>query len=199
MSFAKNAVTALVFSAMVPAVCAKSLIVGGDFSTSFSGEAEAEFDGASFSAKEDIDTSSLRVFAGYQTESNNRFKVSFESRSFDLSDSNEEEDATGLRLDADFVYGEDKIKPFWTIGLGFYNLSDPVVLEGSNLEGEDMSGVSFQIGGGIKAELSPQAEMSLSLDSQAISWEDVDLEGTSITMETTYSFISLNAGIQFLF
>ena len=43
MSFAKNAVTALVFSAMVPAVCAKSLIVGGDFSTSFSGEAEAEF------------------------------------------------------------------------------------------------------------------------------------------------------------
>lgn len=199
MNALKTAVLSLTFLSVGALAQESAFIAGAKLSTSISGEAEVEFDELNMTINEDIDSDSFLIFAGYQTERNNRFKVSFESRSFDFDESNDTEDATGLRFDWDFVYGEQQFHPFWSIGFGFYSLDDPIVLEGSNLEGDDLSGFSFQLGAGVKVDLTPQLELSLAFEHQAIAWEEIKEEYYDITANMTYAHSSLGAGLLYRF
>jgi len=178
-----------------------AFIAGANFSTSVSGEAEVELDTyyGDLDISEDIDSNSFSVFAGYQTARNNRFKLSYESRSFDFDKSNETEDTTAFRFDWDFVYGEHQVHPFWSIGVGFYNLQDPIILDGSSLEGDDMDGVSFQMGAGAKVDLTEQLELSIAFERQAIGWQEIKESSSGLTANMTYVHNSLAAGLLYRF
>ncbi|WP_430461775.1 outer membrane beta-barrel protein [Thalassolituus sp. LLYu03] len=190
-------VSALLLAVLaVPAVASESSAIAGvNLATSMSGTAQAEFDQFGVTLEEDFDSNAFSVFLGYQTERNNRFKVSYESRSFALDKSNVTEDASGFRFDWDFVYGEEKVHPFWSIGFGFYTLEDPAILTGSNLEGDDLSGVSFQMAGGVKIDLADNLEASIAFERQAIGWQEIEISYYDETINMTYVHNSLNAGL----
>lgn len=177
------------------------LLVGGNLFTSFSGEAEAELDSLDEEITEDIDVSGLSVFIGHKTERNNRFLLSLESTTVDFDESNETEDLTGLNFDWQFVYTDQKIKPYWAIGFGLYKVDEAIVLTGTDKEGDSLSGFSFQMGAGAKVEVTPEFELDISIKRQAIAWEEVDVEvGVfSETISTVYVHNSINVGAAFMF
>ncbi|WP_296984255.1 MULTISPECIES: outer membrane beta-barrel protein [unclassified Thalassolituus] len=170
-------------------------IAGANLSTSLSGEGQDDIDGyPTFTY--DLDSGSFSAFVGYQTKRNNRIKLAFESRSFGFEGTSEEETATGLRLDWDFVYGKSKVHPFWSIGFGSYRLSDPLILEDTSIEGEDLSGFSFQLGLGVKIDLNKKAELSLGFERQAIGWQEVEITGRyDVSIQSIYAHNSVSAGV----
>lgn len=197
MSFRTLSVVALIAAtSAAPAFSSEShAIVGVNMSTSISGQAEAEFENFGMTVEEDLSSDSFSIFIGYQTERNNRFKFSFESRGITLEDSDYDEDATALRFDWDFVYGEQKVHPFWSIGFGLYNLEDPGILVGSNLEGDNLSGFSFQLGAGVKIDLTDEVEASIAFERQAIGWQQIEVREYDETVSMTYVHNSLSAGL----
>ena len=104
--------------------------------------------------------------------------------------------ATGFRLDWQFVYTEEKVKPYWGLGFGVYSLKEaPLVPD------EKQSGVSFQAMGGTKIDLTENLELDLQLQFQGIVWQDVEYsDGWSTeTVEMSSSIISAGVGLAYKF
>lgn len=109
--------------------------------------------------------------------------------------------ALGWRLDGQFVFGEGNVKPYVGGGIGFYLLDNPPMLQGNYLEDDMQLGVSFQLMGGAKIDLSPNLELDLSLQFQGFLWQDIEYigyyESTKISMSS--SQLTLGAGIAYKF
>jgi len=179
----------------------ESGIIGGNFSKSFTGEAKLTLEDADTDDTQSLDTHSFSVFIGYQTFRDNRFRVSLEKRQFHLDESDYDEDAKGLRFDWEFVYGSSLVQPFLSLGFGLYQLEDPALFRGTNLDGDSLNGLSFQTSGGIKINFSDSIEGSVSLERQGLAWQPVDIEigFYEDTAILTYANTSLHAGVQFNF
>lgn len=192
----------LSFSSFIAQAAEPFTFAGIRLSGSMSGEAEAELEEAGITFGEDIDSGALSIFAGYSNSNYNRWIVAYESRSFEFTESDVEEDATGLRIDWHFVWGEDKkVQPYLALGFGFYNLDEATVLTGTPMEGDGLSGVSFQFGAGAKVAIQENVELDLAFERQAISWEDIEIVswGGSETLSTNYSNNSLSAALAIRF
>lgn len=201
MSYARFSLAPLMLLALSSQATEAGSFVGVSAFTSLSGNAEAEFQNLDTTISEDLDVGGIRFSVGHRWNTNNRFIFSYESLSFDLNQSKETEDASGIRFDWEFVYGDQQVQPYWGIGFGLYNLQDPVILTGTNLEGDDMSGISFQMGVGVKLNVSDTVEVDLSLQRQAIGWQEIELSywGGTEKIQMSYVHNSLNAGAAFKF
>lgn len=179
----------------------KNIIAGFNYTKSLSAEVTVAFEELDDEITEDLDISTLGLYLGYITEKNNRFIVSFSSASVDFDESNLSEDVTGLDLDWQFVYGEEKIQPYWGIGFGFHTIEEAIVLTGTDLEGDSLNGLSFQMMAGMKVAVNEQVEFDVSLQRKAYAWQSIEVEVGyfSETLDMTYAQTALNFGIGFKF
>lgn|SRR5690554_771574 len=187
-------VFAFVAASILPLSSHAQLLVGAHMNTSISGTVEIELD-SSFTVKEDIDTNSVSFYIGKQNSRNNYFLLGFDNFSMKIEGDSEKIKAKGLRLDAHFVYGEKQVKPYFGLGFGVYT-SDDILIN------DDITGVSFQLMGGAKVELTEQLELDFALQSQAIAWQDVEVNNLGFgntTMSIINSQVTLGAGIAYKF
>ena len=179
----------------------KNFIAGFNYTKSLSAEAEATFDVSDYEVKEDLDISTLGLYLGYINEKNNRFTVSYSSATIDFQKSNVNEDVTGFDFEWQFVYGEDQVQPYWGIGFGLHTIDEALILNGSNLDGDSLNGVSFQMMGGAKFIVSDQVELDLSVQRKAFAWQSIDIETGFVTdtIKTNYVQNAVNFGAGFKF
>ncbi|GLR63189.1 outer membrane beta-barrel protein [Marinospirillum insulare] len=189
---------------ILPVTGHADLLVGINVGKSLS--AEMELDGSRSSMlTADTDNTSFSAYIGSKSHKNNRISIGFESISIDLKDYSDKPTATGVRFDVDFVYTEQKVKPYWGIGFGVYSLKDSPVLVGTTGEGDSQKGFSFQAKAGTKIELVKKIEFDLSLQYQTFVWQDVEITtpGGIIPRKETYSLsndqLTIGAGIAFIF
>ena len=179
----------------------RSVIAGFNYTKSLSAEATVTFDVSDHEVTEDLDISTLGLYLGYITKRNNRFTVSYSSATIDFDKSNVSEDVTGFDFDWQFVYGENQVQPYWGIGFGLHTIDDAVVLTGSNLEGDSLSGLSFQLMGGIKIPVNDLVELDVSIQRKAYAWQSVDVQAGFVTDTVNLAYVqnALNFGAGFKF
>ena len=179
----------------------KKFIAGFNYTKSISAEAKVTLEELDDEFTEDIDMSTLGLYLGYINENNNRFLLSYSSSTIDFDESNESEDVTGFDFDWQFVYGEDQVQPYWGIGFGLHTIDDALILTGTNLEGDSLSGLSFQLMAGVKVEVNEQVELDVSIQRKAYAWQSIDIEVGSFeeTIDMTYAQTALSFGAGFKF
>lgn len=190
----KIAIATLLVASTLPLSSHAQLIVGAGLTKSLTSELKLEID--SVTGTTDIDINSVAFSVGYKNNNNNRFLISLDTLDAKASELGYSSKATGVRLDAQFVYGQSQIKPYWGLGFGVYTLKEsPLVPD------ETHSGVSFQVMGGTKIDLTKNLELDLNLEIQGMAWQDVDFYsyyGTQ-TISMTSSKVSVGAGLAYKF
>lgn len=169
--------------------------LGLDLSTSLTGTAKAEVksNGSTSKAEADVDASSVGVYLGYRFASNNRFQISRTSIDVEL-ESNDEVTFSGTDFDWHFVYGDEQIQPYWGLGFGFYTYEDTAAISRDN---EDLTGISFQLRGGIKIDIHEHVELDMSYRAKSIMWQTIEIyDGyDDAKVDLQHSLGSLNFGV----
>lgn len=180
-------------STSTQAMVEPGFFVGFDMNTSLSGTAKAEYEISEYEDESDIDTNSLGLTLGYRFTSNNRFQISRTSIGVSYEVGANEE-FNGTDFDWQFVYGEDKIMPYWGFGLGLYTYEDTASPITDN---EDLSGISFQLLGGMKLDVNEHVEMDVSYRVKSIAWEGVDVSNgfATDTLSLSHTSSALNFGV----
>ena len=195
-----SAVTLLSLAALSLNAQAKvepGVFIGLDLSTSITGTAKAEYEVSGIENEADIDTDALGLYVGYRFPTNNRFQIS--RTSIDVSyDSGSDEEFNGTDFDWQFVYGTDKIQPYWGLGFGVYTYEDTAKITEKN---EDLSGISFQLLGGIKFDVHEHVEFDVSYRVKSIAWQDITVSNgyATETLSLSHTTSSLNFGAAFKF
>ena len=195
-----SAVTLLSLAALSLNTQAKvepGVFIGLDLSTSITGTAKAEYEVSGIENEADIDTNALGLYVGYRFPTNNRFQIS--RTSIDVSyDSGSDEEFNGTDFDWQFVYGTDKIQPYWGLGFGVYTYEDTAKITEKN---EDLSGISFQLLGGIKFDVHEHVEFDVSYRVKSIAWQDITVSNgyATETLSLSHTTSSLNFGAAFKF
>ena len=179
----------------------KKFIAGFNYTKSIVAEAKVTLEELDDEFTEDIDMSTLGLYLGYINENNNRFLLSYSSSTIDFDESNESEDVTGFDFDWQFVYGEDQVQPYWGIGFGLHTIDDALILTGTNLEGDSLSGLSFQLMAGVKVEVNEQVELDVSIQRKAYAWQSIEIDAgySTETIDTIYAQTALSFGVGFKF
>lgn len=182
--------TTVFFIAALPITSHAELIIGANISKNLS--ADLNFEEGGYTETFDLDTTTASFYIGSKSHRNNRFLVQLDRMKVEVDDYSST--ATGVRLDWQFVYTEQKVKPYWGLGFGFYSLKEaPLVPD------ETQSGISFQAVGGTKVDLTDNLELDLQLQFQGIVWQDVEYDYGWYTETTEMSSSSLTAGIGLAF
>ena len=173
------------------------IFLGLDLSTSITGTAKAEYEVSGVENEEDIDSNALSLYLGYRFPTNNRFQIS--RSSIDVSyESGSDEEFNGTDFDWQFVYGTDKIQPYWGLGFGLYTYEDSAQITEKN---DDLSGISFQLLGGIKLDMHEHVELDVSYRAKSIAWQKITVSNgfSTETINLSHTTSSLNFGIAFKF
>ena len=185
------------FSSVSNAEQAPGFFVGLDVAKSIVAAQEQELvasNGQTISDEISYDALTTAISLGYRFDTNNRFLVSSTKIDSDAGSLGNEE-FTGLDLDWHFVYGEERVLPYWGIGFGFYTYEDTAAITQDN---EDISGVAVNLMGGIKYSVIPQAEFDLSYRIKSIAWQDLEFTN-GMTLSLNESISSINIGAAYLF
>lgn len=183
--------------------------VGANYLVSISGTAKAEISQGvlDLTVEEDIKRSDFSVYGGYRTTSNNLFTISYARADIDFEESDSSsETVTGVDFDWQFIYEKRDVDPYWGIGFGFHTIDEALILNGTDKEGDSLSGASVQLMAGLKVDLAERAELDVSLKHKTYSWQEVTLipvgaqpVGGNLKVETSYSTLGLNVGIGYKF
>jgi opacity protein-like surface antigen len=195
-----SAVTLLSLAALSLNAQAKvepGIIIGLDSSTSITGTAKAEYEVSDTENEVDIDAKALSLYIGYRFPTNNRFQISLTS--IDVShDSGSDIEFNGTDFDWQFVYGTDMIQPYWGLGFGLYTYEDTAKFTDEN---DDLSGISFQLLGGIKLDVHEHVEFDVSYRVKSIAWQDITVSNgfSTETISLSHTTSALNVGAAFKF
>ncbi|MFQ3170100.1 MAG: opacity protein-like surface antigen [Oleispira sp.] len=173
------------------------IFIGLDLSTSITGTAKAESEVSDTENETDIDANALSFYIGYRFPTNNRFQISLTS--IDVSyDSGSDQEFNGTDFDWQFVYGTDKLQPYWGLGFGIYTYEDTAKITEKN---DDLSGVSLQLLGGIKFDVHEHVEFDVSYRVKSIAWQDITVSNgfSTETISLSHTTSSLNFGAAFKF
>lgn len=159
-----------------------------------SGSAEEEFTASGFgSSTWDADHSQTQFILGFETSHDRRFEVSGNSVKLDGDDGTKEK-YTGFDLDWYYTFGSQSIKPFFGLGLGFYNYEDSAEF---TIENEDISGIAVNFSGGVLLPVHENVEIELAYKYKNISWQDLDVGFTTVEASTSLSSIAISGHIMF--
>jgi len=175
-------------------------IAGFNYAMSTSAEAYASFETLD-DVTVGLNISTLGLYLGYINQKNNRFIVSYSSAAIDFNGSTSSEDVAGLDLDWQFVYGEELFQMYWGAGFGFHTIDEVLILKGTDLEGDSLNGLSFQLMAGIKAPFNERVEIDVSIQTKAYEWQSIYVEAGSSTetIDTSYAQTALSIGAGYKF
>lgn len=188
----KLATIGILSIAFLPLTSHAQVIAGMNFNKSFNGDLDIKYNNNTTTY--DLDTHEASFFIGHKNYRNNRFLLSLNKQKFKVSDFDYSSDANGLRLDWQFVYGEQILQPYWGAGFGLYSLkSSPIV------SGKKQTGFSLQAMGGTKVSLRPNLELDFSLQMQGIKWQNVNIRNTTSTSDISMNNIQIGASVGFAY
>lgn len=188
----KLATIGILSIAVLPLTSHAQVIAGMNFNKSFNGDLDLKYNNNTTTY--DLDTHEASFFIGHKNYRNNRFLLSLNKQKFKVSDLGYSSDANGLRLDWQFVYGEQILQPYWGAGFGLYSLkSSPIV------SGKKQTGFSLQAMGGTKVSLRPNLELDFSLQMQGIKWQNVKTRNTTSSSDTSMDNIQIGASVGFAY
>lgn len=188
----KLATIGILSIAFLPLTSHAQVIAGMNFNKSFNGDLDIKYNNNTTTY--DLDTHEASFFIGHKNYRNNRFLLSLNKQKFKVSDSGYSSDANGLRLDWQFVYGEQILQPYWGAGFGLYSLkSSPIV------SGKKQTGFSLQAMGGTKVSLRPNLELDFSLQMQGIKWQNVNIRNTTSDISMNNIQIGASVGFAYIF
>ncbi|WP_301182121.1 porin family protein [Thalassolituus sp. UBA3500] len=186
-------VPALALSLLSPQLFAteadKQFYIGANLGVG-SGEETISIDGD----EEDYDTdiSTMRLAVGFIVDENIRIEASYGGYDLEFDDF-EDSEITTFEFDGYLLFPADGVTPYVTAGLGLATYEDT----GDVLEGDDLSGVSLQLGAGISMPVSEVVELDASYRIKVIGWETVEVFDTEI--ETSHSMGLFTVGGRVLF
>lgn len=187
----KLATIGILSIAVLPLTSHAQVIAGMNFNKSFNGDLDLKYNNNTTTY--DLDTHEASFFIGHKNYRNNRFLLSLNKQKFKVSDSGYSSDANGLRLDWQFVYGEQILQPYWGAGFGLYSLkSSPIE------SGKKQTGFSLQAMGGTKVSLRPNLELDFSLQMQGIKWQNVKRK-TTPSSDISMDNIQIGASVGFAY
>ena len=188
----KLATIGILSIAVLPLTSHAQVIAGMNFNKSFNGDLDIKYNNNTTTY--DLDTHEASFFIGHKNYRNNRFLLSLNKQKFKVSDLGYSSDANGLRLDWQFVYGEQILQPYWGAGFGLYSLkSSPIV------SGKKQTGFSLQAMGGTKVSLRPNLELDFSLQMQGIKWQNVKRRNTTSSSDISMDNIQIGASVGFAY
>lgn len=193
----KLATIGILSIAVLPLTSHAQVIAGMNFNKSFNGDLDLKYNNNTTTY--DLDTHEASFFIGHKNYRNNRFLLSLNKQKFKVSDSGYSSlgyssDANGLRLDWQFVYGEQILQPYWGAGFGLYSLkSSPIV------SGKKQTGFSLQAMGGTKVSLRPNLELDFSLQMQGIKWQNVKIRNKTSSSDISMDNIQIGASVGFAY
>lgn len=155
-----------------------------------SGEETISIDGD----EEDYDTdiSTLRLAAGFIVDENIRIEASYGGYDLEFDDFDDSE-ITTFEFDGIILFPADGVTPYATAGLGLATYEDTADV----LDGDDLSGVSLQLGAGVIFPVNEIVELDASYRIKVIGWETVEVFGMDI--ETSHSMGLFTLGGRVLF
>ena len=164
--------------------------VGGG---SGSGEQEVTIN-ETMATKAEYDTSIRDFKLGAEFKTGNRLELSFTG--IDLEgDSGGKDEFSGLDFDWYFAFGEKRVKPYLMVGLGLYTYEDTAAFFEDN---EDLTGVAFNLGGGIFIEVAEPFEVELGYKFKGIGWKKmVDTDGDTLEISESMGNLYLGARLKF--
>lgn len=188
----KLATIGILSIAVLPLTSHAQVIAGMNFNKSFNGDLDLKYNNNTTTY--DLDTHEASFFIGHKNYRNNRFLLSLNKQKFKVSDLGYSSDANGLRLDWQFVYGEQILQPYWGAGFGLYSLkSSPIV------SGKKQTGFSLQAMGGTKVSLRPNLELDFSLQMQGIKWQNVKIRNMTSSSDISMDNIQIGASVGFAY
>ncbi len=159
-----------------------------------SGESEAE--SGNYSYTSDMDTSVSGLNLGMILRSNARLEIGFNSVTADFEDTAEDDEFSGIDFNLRIPFGGHKVKPVIGIGVGAYVWEDTADLF---VDDEDLSGIAFNLMGGIIADLHQHFEIEAGYELKVISWQEVRFADTDTKVETSSSMGNLFLGVRLKF
>lgn len=192
----KLATIGILSIAVLPLTSHAQVIAGMNFNKSFNGDLDLKYNNNTTTY--DLDTHEASFFIGHKNYRNNRFLLSLNKQKFKVSDSGYSSDANGLRLDWQFVYGEQILQPYWGAGFGLYSLKSSPIKSSPIESGKKQTGFSLQAMGGTKVSLRPNLELDFSLQMQGIKWQNVKRNTTS-SSDTSMDNIQIGASVGFAY
>lgn len=185
----KLATIGILSIAFLPLTSHAQVIAGMNFNKSFNGDLDIKYNNNTTTY--DLDTREASFFIGHKNYRNNRFLLSLNKQKFKVSDFDYSSDANGLRLDWQFVYGEQILQPYWGAGFGLYSLKI--------VPGKKQTGFSLQAMGGTKVSLRPNLELDFSLQMQGIKWQNVNIRNTTSDISMNNIQIGASVGFAYIF
>ncbi len=193
----KLATIGILSIAVLPLTSHAQVIAGMNFNKSFNGDLDLKYNNNTTTY--DLDTHEASFFIGHKNYRNNRFLLSLNKQKFKVSDlgySSYSSDANGLRLDWQFVYGEQILQPYWGAGFGLYSLKSSPIVSGKK---QKQTGFALQAMGGTKVSLRPNLELDFSLQMQGIKWQNVKTRNTTSSSDTSMDNIQIGASVGFAY
>ena len=189
----KSLISALLLAGMSSAASAGSFYIGLGAAAG-TGEEEMDISTSSASASDtfDYDTSSAELKLGYQTDSFNRWELSFNSLTADAD--GEEQDFPGMDIDFYGTFGTADLKPFLGAGLGFYTYDG---LEEFTVDNEDVNGLALNLTGGVFWTIADHFDLEASYEYKVISWETLKSGSTEIELSEAIGQFQL--GFRYIF
>lgn len=190
----KLATIGILSIAVLPLTSHAQVIAGMNFNKSFNGDLDLKYNNNTTTY--DLDTHEASFFIGHKNYRNNRFLLSLNKQKFKVSDLGYSSDANGLRLDWQFVYGEQILQPYWGAGFGLYSLKSSPIVSGKK---KKQTGFSLQAMGGTKVSLRPNLELDFSLQMQGIKWQNVKTRNTTSSSDISMDNIQIGASVGFAY
>jgi len=176
-------------------VADKKFYVGVNLATG-SGTETATIDDVEY--EEDFSAGSTRFALGYVSSPQGRIEVSYGGYSLDFDNADEDEEITSLDFDGYYLFGESDVRGFVTAGLGFTTYEDTAEY---TLANEDLSGISFQFGGGVIFAPVDNIELEASLRIKAIGWQQIEVSNgfssTDVQLATGLTLLGIGGKVLF--
>ncbi|MDK2778166.1 MAG: porin family protein [Pseudomonadota bacterium] len=160
------------------------------------GSGESEVESGPYSYTSDMDTSVSGLNLGIILRSNARLEVGFNSVTADFEDTAADDEFSGIDFNLKIPFGGHKVKPVIGIGLGAYVWEDTADLF---TDDEDLSGIAFNLMGGIIADLHKHFEIEAGYELKVISWQEVRFADTGTKVETNSSMGNFFLGARLKF
>ncbi|WP_300427041.1 outer membrane beta-barrel protein [uncultured Thalassolituus sp.] len=168
----------------------KKLYLGVNFGFG-SGDETIEFDDEEY--EDDLDVSTIRLSAGLILDERLRLEGSYNTYDFEF-DGGGESDVNILEFDGILLFPSDEITPYITGGIGIATYEDT----GEFIDdGDDLGGLSFQLGGGVIFSAADNFELDASYRMKAIVWETVEVFETDFETSNSLSVISIGGRVLF--
>lgn len=143
----------------------------------------------------DADNDYSGLYFAFKYADNRRFMVSFTDISATEDDSNRVFDFSGIDFDWVSLWGQDRLKPYLAGGLGLYTFENTAAV---TVENKDLSGIGFNIFGGVKFEAHKHVEFDVSYRYKLISWQKLeDTSGNELDLSESMGFLNIGAAVKF--